>query len=72
MIDRTQPLQSEQHFRKYPASRFAEEWLIEAMSGTKGERQSPLPLYITREKLTAAIAEVRQFCAFVEDQRNKW
>ncbi len=72
MIDRTQPPQSKEHFRRYPVSRFAEEWQIEAMSGEAGKPQFLLTLAITREKLTAAIADIRQFCTFVEDQRTKW
>jgi hypothetical protein len=71
MIDRTQPPQSEEHFRKYPVSRFAEEWQIEAMSGEEDKPQFPLTLDITREKLTGAIADVWQFCKFVEAQRTK-
>lgn len=72
MIDRTYPQQSEKHFRKYPVSRFAEEWQIKALSGEEGKPEFPLTLYVTREKLTAAIADIRRFCTFVEDQRTKW
>ena len=42
------------------------------MSGEEGKPQFPLTIYITREKLTAAVADVRQFCIFVEAQRTKW
>jgi hypothetical protein len=72
MIDRTQPPQSEEHFRKYPVPRFADGWYIEAMSGEDGKPQSPLFLSVTCEKLAAATADVRQFCVFVENQRTKW
>ena len=71
-IDRIQPRQSEKHFRKYPLSRFAEEWEIEAMSGEEGRPQFPLTLDIRRGKLTSAIVDVRCFCAFVENQRTNW
>ena len=72
MICVTQPRQSEQHFEKYPVSRFAREWEIDAFSGEEDKPQSPLTIDITREKLSAAIADVQQFCAFVEDHRTKW
>jgi hypothetical protein len=70
VIDRIQPRQTDYHFGKYPMSRFAAEWDIKVMSGEQGKPEFPLILDITSEKLTAAIADVRQFCAFVEAQRK--
>jgi hypothetical protein len=72
MIDTTQPRQSHKHFEKYPVSRFAPEWEIEAFSGQEDKPQFPLTIAVTREKLSAAIVDVRQFCTFVEAQRTKW
>lgn len=72
MIDTTQPRQSPKHFEKYPVSRFAPEWEIEAFSGEEDQPQFPLTIAVTCEKLAAAIGDVRQFCTFVEAQRTKW
>ena len=71
MIGSIRPRQSEEHFRKYPVSAFADEWEIEAMSEEGGNPEFPSAINITREKLIAAITNVRQFCGFVEAQATK-
>ena len=71
MIDSTSPRQSKKHFRKYPVSAFADELYLAAMKGEKDKPEFPVGLKVTRENLTAHIEYVRQFCAFVEDQRTK-
>jgi hypothetical protein len=72
VIDLIRPRQSDAHFGKYPASRFVEEWEIQAMSGPEGKPEFPLTIDVTRENVTAAIADVRDFCVYIESQRTKW
>ena len=68
-IDSTRPSQSENHFRKYPVSRFSDEF---QMATEDGMPEVPLWLSVTRKRLTEATKDVRDFCAFVEAQRTRW
>jgi hypothetical protein len=66
-IDNVRPKQSERHFRRYPISRFADEWEVQVFSKEDGmESEFPLTINITREKLAAAVDDARQFSKFVE------
>lgn len=71
-IESTWPTQSEDHFRKYPVSRFAEDWELAMVTPNGGNPEFPLRLNVTRDRLAEAISDIRSFCAFVEKQRTQW
>ena len=72
MIGTAWTSQSEEHFRKYPVSAFADKLHLAALTGGAGEPECSVFLKVTRENLTTHIQYVRQFCTFVEAQRTKW
>jgi hypothetical protein len=71
-IDRTSPRQSEDHFRKYPVSLFADELELVALVEPGGKPEFPSTINVTRAGLAAATEDVRRFCTFVEEQRTHW
>jgi len=72
-IDNTCPLQSDDHFGRYPNSAFADDLWLESMVrvGKDGKPGYPVAIHVTRKNLTAHIEYVRQFCVFVEAHRTK-
>jgi hypothetical protein len=72
MIGNTWPYQSDEHFRKYPVSAFADKLDLAVMTAEGDKPEFPIRLKVTRENLTVHIEYVRQFCTFVEAQRTKW
>ncbi len=61
------------HAKKFPMPLFANEMEVQALAGSE---QLPIPVHpifikITREKLLAAIEDVRQFCGYLEATRTR-
>jgi hypothetical protein len=72
MIEGSWPTQSEDHFHRYPLSRFAEDMERAVLTADSADPEFPFSLNVTRDALAEAIKDVRQFCSFVEALRTKW
>jgi hypothetical protein len=72
-IDNTLPMQSHDHFEKYPISAFADAVWLSAMMrvGKHGKPGFPIAIHVSRENLTTHIDYIRLFCVFVEAHRTK-
>lgn len=70
-IDADTPYQSEYHFEKYAVSRFTDmlhRAVVAAIDGC--EPDFPMPLSVNRQKVFDAIADVGQFCRYIESVRR--
>lgn len=76
-IDSGQPKKSETHFDKHPLSRFddrlerAVEIAIAQANGEVSPPSAPGSLTVSRQELFSAVADARQFCAFIETQQPR-
>ncbi|MGA2712033.1 MAG: hypothetical protein ABSG41_02920 [Bryobacteraceae bacterium] len=73
-IDSSQPRQSEDHFKKQPASPFVDRLdravrMAFAQANAEEWRETPGLLTVSRFDLFCAIKAARQFCTFVETQK---
>lgn len=71
-IDRAWTMQSDDHWRKYAVSAFADPIWVKAMSFGDNKPVCPVPLLVTREKLAVHIGYVQEFCTHIEGFRTSW
>jgi len=63
--------QSPEHFRRFPESIFADDFLMAVFRTETDTPEVPAVISVTGDKLRAAIEDIRNFCTFVEAHRTR-